>query len=123
MKNFKDDVEDIVYILNYTTDFREEILRSDVGVKQYLAEEFQKILKENRMQEAIIGNLYYEDQLEIFDRIMHELKATVIGFELNLKGLTWRHDSVYQLNFLKILISVSLFFETGLLVGAFFRVL
>ncbi|GHA47455.1 hypothetical protein GCM10007103_30490 [Salinimicrobium marinum] len=71
------DFEDIVYILNYTTDFKEEILRSDVGVKQYLIEEFQKILKDNRIQEAIIGNLYYEDRLERFDRIMYELQATV----------------------------------------------
>ncbi len=35
--------EDIVYILNYyITDFKEEILKSDLGVKKYLAEEFKK---------------------------------------------------------------------------------
>jgi hypothetical protein len=69
------DFEDIVYLLNYTTNFREQILKSDVEVRGFLKEAFQKILDSRRMQEAIIGNLYYEDQLPRFQRIIDELKA------------------------------------------------
>lgn len=71
------DFEDIVYILNYTSDFKEKILNSGVDVRQYLIESFQKILKNDRMQEAIIGNLYHEDQMARFQRIIDELKAIV----------------------------------------------
>lgn len=71
------DFEDIVYILNYASDFKEEILKSDNEVKLYLIGAFQKILNDNRMQEAIIGNLYFENQLERYKRIMHNLQTTV----------------------------------------------
>ncbi len=69
------DFEDIVYLLNYTSNFKEQILESDVEVRGFLKEAFQKILDSRRMQEAIIGNLYYEDQLPRFQRIIDELKA------------------------------------------------
>lgn len=72
------DFEDIVYLLNYTTDFKEQILNlQDVDLKQYLIKSFQKILKEEKLQEAIIGNLYYEDQMARFQRIINELEAIV----------------------------------------------
>ncbi|MDT0690329.1 nucleotidyl transferase AbiEii/AbiGii toxin family protein [Salegentibacter sp. F188] len=74
------DFEDIVYLLNYTSNFRDEIMNSsDEDVQKYLVESFQKILENKRLQEAIIGNLYFEDRLARFERIMQELKATVNG--------------------------------------------
>lgn len=72
------DFEDIIYLLNYTLNFKEEIINSpDEDVKQYLIESFRKILQEDKLQEAIIGNLYYEDQMARFQRIINELVAIV----------------------------------------------
>lgn len=72
------DFEDIVYLLNYTLNFKEEIISSpDEEVKEYLIESFRKILQDDKLQEAIIGNLYFEDQMARFERIMEELKIIV----------------------------------------------
>ncbi len=72
------DFEDIVYLLNYTLNFKEEILSSpDEEVKAYLIESFRKILQDDKLQEAIIGNLYFEDQMARFERIIEELKIIV----------------------------------------------
>lgn len=72
------DFEDIVYLLNYTTDFKEQIINSPYEeVKEYLVESFRKILHDDKLQEAIIGNLYFEDQMARFQRIINELDAIV----------------------------------------------
>ncbi len=72
------DFEDIVYLLNYTSNFREQIKNSpDEDVKLYLIESFSPILQDNRLQEAVIGNLYFENQGARFERIMRDLKAIV----------------------------------------------
>lgn len=68
------DFEDIVYLLNYTSNFKDQIQESDPEVKQYLKEQFLAIRDKGNMQEAIIGNLYHEDQEVRFDRIMREIK-------------------------------------------------
>ena len=72
------DFEDIVYLLNYTSNFGEQIKNSpDKNVKQYLIESFSQILQSDRLQEAVIGNLYFEDQRARFERIIKELNAVV----------------------------------------------
>lgn len=72
------DFEDIVYLLNYTSNFKEEVQNSpDEDVKQYLSECFSRILQEGRLQEAVIGNLYFENQEARYQRIIKELKAIV----------------------------------------------
>ena len=72
------DFEDIVYLLNYTSNFGEQIKNSpDEDVKQYLIESFSQILQSDRLQEAVIGNLYFEDQRARFERIIKELNAVV----------------------------------------------
>lgn len=72
------DFEDIVYLLNYTSNFKEEVQNSpDEDVKQYLSESFNRILLERRLQEAVIGNLYFENQEARYQRIIKELKAIV----------------------------------------------
>ena len=54
--------EDIVYLLNYNSNFREQIKKSpDEDVKQYIIKSFSQILQNDRLQEAVIGNLYFED--------------------------------------------------------------
>ena len=73
------DFEDIVYLLNYTSNFREQIQESDPEVQQFLKEQFAAIRDKANMQEAIIANLYHEDQQVRFDRIMNEIKELTNG--------------------------------------------
>lgn len=73
------DFEDIVYLLNHTSDLREQIVNSDETVRSYLRESFLLILESKLLQEAIIGNLYHEQQDERFEMIMTTLKNTVNG--------------------------------------------
>ncbi|MCM4156885.1 nucleotidyl transferase AbiEii/AbiGii toxin family protein [Gramella sp. AN32] len=68
------DFEDIVYLLNYISNFKEQIQESDPEVQHYLKEQFAAIRDRGNMQEAIIANLYHEDQQMRFDRIMEEIK-------------------------------------------------
>ena len=68
------DFEDIVYLLNYTTDVAEQIMASEKDVKDYLAKCFSDILEDETKQEAILGNLFYEDQEYRFQKIMNKLK-------------------------------------------------
>jgi hypothetical protein len=68
------DFEDIVYLLNYTSNFNKQISASDPEVQEYLKEQFAAIQEKANMQEAIIANLYHEDQQIRFDRIMEEIK-------------------------------------------------
>ncbi|WP_416446596.1 hypothetical protein ACH3O9_00880 [Leeuwenhoekiella sp. A16] len=71
------DFEDIVYLLNYTSNFRMQIFDADPEVQKYLKEQFETILEKDTLQEAIIGNLYYEEQQTRFDRIISEIKNLV----------------------------------------------
>ena len=68
------DFEDIVYILNYTTDWATQIITSDDKVKQYLTKCFSDILMDSTKQEAILGNLFYEEQDYRFNKIINQLK-------------------------------------------------
>lgn len=69
------DFEDIVYILNHTSDLKEQILKAENPVKEYLEKVFLQILSDKVLQEAIIANLYYEQQTERFNKIINTLKA------------------------------------------------
>ena len=68
------DFEDIVYILNHTSNIADLIFGSDKKVQLYLKEAFLKILDDTILQEAVIGNLYYENQMARFDKIIDKLK-------------------------------------------------
>ena len=61
-------------MLNYTSNLKELILKSNADVQFFLKEAFGKILETPVLQEAIIGNLYYEDQMKRFDKIILSLK-------------------------------------------------
>ena len=67
------DMEDIVYILNHREGLADEVLASESKVKQYLQACFQDILDDKVKQEAILGNLYFEDQELRFRKIITEL--------------------------------------------------
>lgn len=68
------DFEDIVYILNHTSNINDLILESDKKVQLYLKKAFLKIIDDSTLQEAIIGNLYYENQMVRFEKIINNLK-------------------------------------------------
>lgn len=68
------DFEDIVYLLNHTSNIKELILESDKKVKQFLKEACENILGDSVIQEAIIGNLFYEDQTLRYKRIIKLLE-------------------------------------------------
>jgi len=68
------DFEDIVYLLNYTSSLVEQVLNSDPSVKAYLQESFNEILNSNILQEAVLGNLYFEEQKTRYPKIINSLK-------------------------------------------------
>lgn len=69
------DFEDIVYILNYTSNLKEQILRAENPVKEFLKKAFSQILADRLLQEAIIANLYHEKQTERLKKILLNLKT------------------------------------------------
>lgn len=71
------DFEDIVYLLNHTSSIKEQLLQSEKEVQDFLKEAFQKILNITVLQEAIIANLFYENQMKRFDSIINQLKDIV----------------------------------------------
>lgn len=73
------DFEDIVYLLNHTSDITEQIVNSDILVKNYLMECASKIIESSQLQEAIIGNLFHEAQDQRFKMIMFKLSKVADG--------------------------------------------
>lgn len=67
------DFEDIVYLFNYVTTIKEQVLQSDDHVKSYLINCFQDILKDGVKQEAILGHLFYEEQEVRYEKIIQTL--------------------------------------------------
>jgi len=73
------DFEDLVYLLNYSSTIKEQVLVADKEVKKYLNECFLDILNDSVKQEAILGNLFYENQEYRFKKIMQLLKEIING--------------------------------------------
>ncbi len=73
------DFEDLVYLLNYTSTIKEQVLLAEKEVKNYLNNCFLDILDDSTKQEAILGNLFYEDQEYRFKKIMQLLKEITDG--------------------------------------------
>jgi predicted nucleotidyltransferase len=68
------DFEDIVYLMNYTSDLKDQILQAEEPVKYYLRKVFLHVLEDKLLQEAIIANLFYEQQIPRYNKIMAILK-------------------------------------------------
>ena len=68
------DYEDIVYILNHTSNIKDLILATDNNVQSFLKEAFLKILANELLQEAILASLFYENQTARYDKIITTLK-------------------------------------------------
>jgi len=73
------DFEDIVYVLDNRTDIVEKLAKVPDDVRSYLADQLQRILDDRVMQEAILGNLFYETREERYQRIIKCIKHIVNG--------------------------------------------
>ena len=73
------DLEDIVYVLDNRMDIVEKLAKVPDDVRSYLADQLQRILDNRVMQEAILGNLFYETREERYQRIIKCIKQIVNG--------------------------------------------
>lgn len=73
------DYEDIVYLLSHTSNVSHLIQKADEPVKDYLNEQFNNILKDSGLQEAILGNLFFDGRDEHYKLIIDRIEATVKG--------------------------------------------
>ncbi len=69
------DFEDIVYLLNYTSNSKELIFQADREVQQFLKKAFGQMLDSDKIQEAIYSNLFYENRQQRFERIILLMKT------------------------------------------------
>lgn len=71
---FSHDLEDIIYIIDNRTDWHQILINEqDQEVKEFLINELGNILTSNKIQEAILGNLFYETQDKRFKMIMDKI--------------------------------------------------
>jgi hypothetical protein len=73
------DFEDIVYVIDNTTDFHLQILSATNDVKLFLKNEFESMLHDKLKQEAILGNLFYDGREKRFAMIMEKLQLVISG--------------------------------------------
>ncbi|MBD3223664.1 MAG: hypothetical protein GF313_02975 [Caldithrix sp.] len=73
------DFEDIVYVLDNRTNIVEQLTKVPGDVRPYLADQIQRILDDRVMQEAILGNLFYETRRERYQRIIKSIKQILNG--------------------------------------------
>lgn len=71
------DYEDIVYLLNYTTNLTEHILNGNKEVQLFLRDQFETIISDSNLQEAMIAHLFHEDQFGRLDIIMTTLQSSI----------------------------------------------
>jgi len=74
------DLEDIVYLFNYSTRLVEQILNADNGeVKNYLIDSIKKILEDEQIRNALPAHLYYDGADERMEIIIGKMKAMIKG--------------------------------------------
>ena len=73
------DFEDIVYLFNYSSTLVDQVLKSDPDVKLYIQESCDEILNSEILQEALLGNLYFEEHQTRYPKIINNLKAITDG--------------------------------------------
>lgn len=71
------DFEDIVYVLNNCSSIVEEVLSSPGNLKEYLKNEFSKIISAPEFKEAVLGHLPFELQSERYKMVTEKLKNIV----------------------------------------------
>ncbi len=71
------DFEDIVYVIDNTTDIVIQLYNAPIDVKSYLQQHLKLILNDIVMQEAILGNLEYDTRDVRYDRIIECIEQIV----------------------------------------------
>ena len=72
------DFEDVVYLLNYTSNIKEQIISAPSDVQTYLKNAFKEILDKDTLKEAILCNLFHENQMIRYEKIIQTLKEIVL---------------------------------------------
>ena len=70
---YSHDFEDIVYLLNYIKNLAFQLEGIAPELKSFLIQEFEKVLSDQVKQEAILGNLFHENQMDRYNRIINVL--------------------------------------------------
>ena len=73
------DLEDIVYLFNYTTDIDAQVLASNSDIKLYLAEKLKAFTENCSIMNAISGSLYYEQADERMEVIKERFQNIIDG--------------------------------------------
>ena len=73
------DLEDIVYLFNYTTDIDAQVLASNSDIKLYLAEKLKAFTENRSIMNAISGSLYYEQADERMEVIKERFQNIIDG--------------------------------------------
>jgi hypothetical protein len=75
------DLEDILYIFNYTTTIVEQIVNADREVAEYLKECAERMVREEAIHSVIPAHLFYETADERFEIIIEKMKSIVNGLQ------------------------------------------
>ncbi len=73
------DLEDIVYLFNYTTDIDTQVLAADQELKAYLAKKLVLLTDNRTIMTAIRGSLYYEQADERLEIIKERFQKIING--------------------------------------------
>ncbi|WP_245731556.1 nucleotidyl transferase AbiEii/AbiGii toxin family protein [Kriegella aquimaris] len=73
------DLEDLVYLFNYTTDIETQVLASDEELKLYLSEKLENLTENRTIMTAIRGSLYYEQADERMEIIKERFQNIIDG--------------------------------------------
>ena len=76
---FSHDFEDVVYILDNRSTLSYDILKSDDEVRTFLSTEFNAMLKNTTLQEAILAHLEPAIQTERYEMLARKLRKIVDG--------------------------------------------
>jgi len=71
------DLEDIVYLFNYTTDIDEQILATEKEVKDFLMEKLKIFKNDDTILTAIRGSLYYDQADERMEIIQKRIQNII----------------------------------------------
>lgn len=73
------DLEDILYIFNYTTNLVEQILAADDEVIAYLKGRAERMMSDTKIREVMPAHLFYETVDERLEIILKKMKGIVSG--------------------------------------------
>ncbi|TDS13538.1 nucleotidyltransferase AbiEii toxin of type IV toxin-antitoxin system [Maribacter caenipelagi] len=73
------DLEDLVYLFNYTSDIDAQVLASNSDIKLYLAEKLKAFTENRSVMTAISGSLYYEQADERMEIIKERFQNIIDG--------------------------------------------